>query len=140
MIFPLVAFVITLPYLIYNYRKYGSVMGLRVPIIYSFVLYLICCYFLVILPLPSHDCVAQMTGPTTQLIPFTFVSDIAREANLARAGGLDDVLRSIFLNRAFYQVIMNVGDVCAAGRVFALLLPLFTQTNGVNITTAISIL
>lgn len=114
-IFPLVAFVITLPYLIYNYRKYGSVMGLRVPIIYSFILYLICCYFLVILPLPSHDYVAQMTGPTTQLIPFTFVSDIAREANLARAGGLDDVLRSIFLNRAFYQVIMNVAMFAPLG-------------------------
>lgn len=107
-IFPLVAFVITLPYLIYNYRQHGSVMGLRVPIVYSFILYLLCCYFLVILPLPSRDYVAQLTGPTTQLVPFTFVSDIVREANLAKAGGLDDVVRSIFLNRAFYQVIMNL--------------------------------
>ena len=107
-IFPIIAFVITLPYLIYNYRRHGSVMGLRVPIVYSFILYLLCCYFLVILPLPSRDYVAQMTGPTTQLIPLNFVSDIVREVNLAKAGGLDDVIRSIFLNRAFYQVIMNV--------------------------------
>ena len=53
--FPVLAAVVTLPYLIYCYRKYGSVLGLRVPIIYSFILYLLCCYFLVIMPLPSRE-------------------------------------------------------------------------------------
>lgn len=107
-VFPLMAAVITLPYLIYNYRKRGSVMSLRAFIVYSFILYLLCCYFLVILPLPSMEYAAQMTGPRVQLAPFTFVADIIREAHLASAGGIDDAIRSILTNRAFYQVIMNV--------------------------------
>lgn len=107
-IFPIVALLITLPYLIYNYRKRGSVMSLRVVIVYSFILYLLCCYFLVILPLPSQEYVASLTGPTSQLIPFTFVADIVREAHLASSGGLDDTIKSILVNRAFYQVIMNL--------------------------------
>lgn len=107
-IFPIVALLITLPYLIYNYRKRGSVMSLRVVIVYSFILYLLCCYFLVILPLPSQEYVASLTGPTSQLIPFTFVADIVCEAHLAASGGLDDAIKSILVNRAFYQVIMNL--------------------------------
>ena len=107
-IFPILAVAITLPYLVYNYRRHGSVMGLRVPIVYSFILYLLCCYFLVILPLPSQEYVASITGPTTQLVPFAFVSDIIREARLASANGLDDAIRSILANRAFYQVVMNL--------------------------------
>ena len=68
--FPILAAVVTLPYLIYCYRKYGSVLGLRVPIIYSFILYLLCCYFLVIMPLPSREYVAKLTGPRLQLVPY----------------------------------------------------------------------
>ena len=51
---------------------------------------------------------ASLTGPTSQLIPFTFVADIVREAHLASSGGLDDAIKSILVNRAFYQVIMNL--------------------------------
>lgn len=53
--FPFLAFLITLPYMIYNYRKYGSVLGIRILVVYSFALYLLCIYFLVILPLPSME-------------------------------------------------------------------------------------
>ena len=46
---------------------------------YSFVLYSICAYFLVILPLPSREAVAQMTGPSVQLLPFSFFRDLSKE-------------------------------------------------------------
>ena len=52
-IFPIIAFLITLPYLIIEYHKYGSVPLLRSVIVYTFVLYLLTAFFLVILPLPS---------------------------------------------------------------------------------------
>ena len=52
-LFPIVAFLFTLPYVVFNYHKYGSVLSLRIIIVYSFILYLMCIYFLVILPLPS---------------------------------------------------------------------------------------
>ena len=36
-LFPFLAFLLTLPYMILNYRKYGSVNKLRVLIFYSFI-------------------------------------------------------------------------------------------------------
>ena len=53
--FPVIALLFTLPYIVYNYHKYGSILSLRILIVYSFILYLICVYFLVILPLPSRE-------------------------------------------------------------------------------------
>lgn len=76
LIFPFLAFLFTVPYLIYQYRKYGSIPILRSIIIYSFILYLLCAYFLVILPLPDMDAVKNLTTPTMQLIPFQFIKDI----------------------------------------------------------------
>ena len=80
-IFPIIAFLFTIPFILHQYHKYGSINKFRVLIIYSFILYLITMYFLVILPLPSREEVANMTSRTIQLIPFSFIGDIARETN-----------------------------------------------------------
>lgn len=76
LVFPILAFLITLPYMIKNYRKYGSIPLLRTLVIYSFALYMLTAYFLVILPLPSISEVRQLTTPWVDLQPFKFVSDI----------------------------------------------------------------
>lgn len=76
LIFPIIAFIITIPYMIRQYHKYGSIPMLRTIIVYSFVLYLLVAYLMVILPLPSIKEVSLMTTPWTQLIPFRFISDI----------------------------------------------------------------
>ena len=55
LLFPFLAAVITLPYSIVQYRKYGSVLPIRVLLVYSFIFYLLCAYFLVILPLPPIE-------------------------------------------------------------------------------------
>ena len=57
LVFPILAFIFTVPYMIFNYRKYGSVNKLRTLIVYSFILYLLTIYFLVILPLPKLESV-----------------------------------------------------------------------------------
>lgn len=103
--FPFLAFLITLPYMIYNYRKYGSVLGIRILVVYSFALYLLCIYFLVILPLPSMEEVSQMTGRRAQLIPFHFLADILKEADIVPGN-----ICSLFsvLNEALFQVLFNV--------------------------------
>lgn len=77
--FPVAAAVIALPFLIHHYRKYGSMTFARFFLSYSFVLYSICAYFLVILPLPSREAVAQMTGPSVQPLPFSFFRDLSKE-------------------------------------------------------------
>lgn len=80
--FPFVAFVFTLPYAVLQYKKYGSIPLAKVVVVYSMVLYFICAYFMVILPLPERAEVAQMTSPVIQLIPFHFISDIVMESGL----------------------------------------------------------
>ena len=81
-IFPIIAFLITLPYLIIEYHKYGSVPLLRSVIVYTFVLYLLAAFFLVILPLPSREKVLAMPTKAPQLVPFTFIKDIIATTNL----------------------------------------------------------
>lgn len=78
-IFPFLAIAVTLPYMILQYRKYGSIPWLRSVIFYTFTLYLLCMYLLIILPLPPINEVLNDTSPTTQLIPFQFVRDFMRE-------------------------------------------------------------
>ena len=81
-IFPFIAFIFTLPFILYQYHKYGSIHKLRVLIIYSFILYLITIYFLVILPLPDINSVTAPVGDTIKLIPFSFVNDFIRESSI----------------------------------------------------------
>lgn len=57
-------------------------------------------FFLVIMPLPDVEVVAQMTGPSTQLIPFRFISDIISEASTGN--------KPIYLNAAVLQVVFNI--------------------------------
>ena len=104
--FPAIAALFTLPYMIYNYHKYGSVLSMRIVIVYSFILYMICAYFLVILPLPSREAVAQMTGARAQLIPFHFISDVITEAHKAAKGALS--VMHFINNKAVFQVVFNI--------------------------------
>lgn len=77
--FPVLALLITLPYMIVNYRKYGSVNKLRTLILYSFILYLLTIYLLVILPLPDKDSIHNNYGEMLNLVPFSFVIDFIKE-------------------------------------------------------------
>jgi len=98
--FPLIAAILTIPYVIHNYHKYGSVFSFRIVIIYSFVLYLMTAYFLVILPLPDRETVAQMTSPKIQPIPLNFIFDIIKEN---RKTGI-----TLIRNKALLQFIFNI--------------------------------
>ena len=66
-VFPFLSLAISSVFFIYEYRKYGTFLVTRAVILYSFVFYLLCAYFLVILPLPAKETVAQMTGPKMEL-------------------------------------------------------------------------
>ena len=74
-IYPTIAILFTLPYLAWSYRRYGSVFSLRILIVYSFILYMLCVYCLVILPLPHGDAADNLHGHPMQLIPLDFVRD-----------------------------------------------------------------
>ena len=76
MVFPLVALVLTIPYVLYEYRHYGAIPILRTILVYSFILYMINAYFQVILPLPSRSEVAASAAKQMQLEPGHFLRQI----------------------------------------------------------------
>ncbi|MBQ1289018.1 MAG: VanZ family protein [Erysipelotrichaceae bacterium] len=69
-LFPFIAGLFTLPFIIRHYRKYGGIAVIRVMIVYSFILYCMCAYFLTILPLPSREAVAASEPLPIGWIPF----------------------------------------------------------------------
>lgn len=107
-LFPVIAVVFTIPYIAFNYHKYGSVLSLRAVIVYTFILYLLCVYCLVILPLPSPEAAAQLHGHRAQLVPFAFLGDILRNCDFqwSRPETWLSVLgTSAFLTTAFNLVM-----------------------------------
>ncbi len=106
LVFPFIAALFTFPYVFFHYRKYGSVPMFRVLIVYSFILYLICAYFLVILPLPSPEEVAKLTGPEMQLVPFQFVTDFITNTSLVVSD--PSTYLKVLGEPWFYQVVYNV--------------------------------
>ncbi|KRM94251.1 glycopeptide antibiotics resistance protein [Lentilactobacillus senioris DSM 24302 = JCM 17472] len=68
--FIFIALLAVIPYAVLQYRKYGSISKLKVLIVFSFSFYLICAYYLIILPLPSQSFVAHLHTPWMQLVPF----------------------------------------------------------------------
>lgn len=102
--FPFVAAIVTLPYLVVQYRRFGSVPWWRTFVVYLFVLYLIAAYFLVILPLPAQDVyVAHAAHP--QLTPFSFVGDIISETHVTSDPA---TWVSALKAPAVYQALFNV--------------------------------
>lgn len=81
-VFPFLAFAISFVFIIYDYRKYGIFLFRRAVILYSFVFYLLCAYFLVILPLPPREEVANYTSQIIELRPFYSVVRFLDETKL----------------------------------------------------------
>lgn len=105
-VFPFIAFILTIPFLIHQYRKYGAIPFVKSACFYSLILYLICAYFLVILPLPSIESVSKMNGPTAQLTLFRFIKDIAITTK-ENVQGLS-VIISFFKQPTVYTIIFNI--------------------------------
>ena len=104
--FPILAVIFTVPYIIYNYKKYGSILSLRIWIIYSFILYLLCVYCLVILPLPTPEKALKLTTYHTQLMPFNFIVDIFKHTHIQISD--PQSYFSLINNWAFLTTIFNI--------------------------------
>lgn len=104
--FPIIAFFFTIPFILSQYHKYGSINKLRVLIVYSFILYLMTIYFLVILPLPDIEYVKNLTTPKVQLIPFKFITDFIKETPLVITD-YKTYLKAL-TDSSFYTVVFNI--------------------------------
>ena len=104
--FPIIALILMLPYVISQYKKYGSLLIFRTTIIYSFILYLIVIYFLVILPLPPIEEVRNYKNSFVQLEPFYALTYLHQHIHF----DITDfsTYSNLFRNSYFYQVIYNI--------------------------------
>lgn len=102
--FPVLAALFTLPYLLWNYHRYGAVLSVKAVVIYGLLLYLLTVFFLVSFPLPSRASVAASPDVSPQLHLLAFVHDIERDQRLFGQSGL----LSLVHNRAFLQFAFNV--------------------------------
>ena len=82
LIFPVIAYLFTMPYAIWMYRKYGSINFIKTLIVFSMILYLECCFLLIMLPLPENSSVHTKYIDMINLKPFKFVLDFMRESPL----------------------------------------------------------
>ena len=106
LIFPLLAFLITIPYLLMQYHKYGSVPLIRSSIVYTFILYLLAAYFLVILPLPSKEEVLMMPTKDPQLIPFAFLGDFIEA--FKESSGILSFLNSPIVYTTLFNIAITI--------------------------------
>lgn len=104
-LFPLIAFLFTIPFMLHEYHKYGSIGKFKTLIVYSFILYMMTIYFLVILPLPKPGSVVEKTN-MIRLIPFGFIKDIVRESSFVLTSPSTYV--KALTEPCFYTVIFNV--------------------------------
>ena len=74
-VFPVLALLFTIPYILYEYHKYGSILVLRTGIIYTFIFYMLTSYFMTILPLPPLDSVSSDSA-CMLLVPFDAVKRV----------------------------------------------------------------
>ena len=105
-IYPLIVLIVTIPYVIYNYFKYGSVWSIRIFVVYSFILYMLCVYCLVILPLPSAQEAAKLHGHKRELEALQFIPKIFQQVHIEK----DDPRTWINLPKspAFMTNLLNV--------------------------------
>ncbi|MEG1269241.1 MAG: VanZ family protein [Oscillospiraceae bacterium] len=107
-VFPLLAAIITIPYVIHQYRKYGAMLFLRVALIYSFILYMLCAYFMIILPLPKLNSVSAAIpySQAAQLMPFHFVESFLRESGFV--AGDSSTYLSALKSSSCITVLFNI--------------------------------
>lgn len=106
--FPFIALYFTFPFAIYQYKKHGYINKFRVLILYSFLLYLITAYYLVILPLPKTRDIKSLQVPGTQyynLVPFSFIRDILKETKVVLT--MPSTYKYLLTERAFLQAAFN---------------------------------
>lgn len=108
--FPFFAFLFTAPFILIEYHKYGGISKLKSFIIYLFIYYIICAYFLVILPLPKISEVAKLTTPRTQLIPFSFITDFIKHSsfNITNPSTYLTAMKEMYFYGPIFNIILTI--------------------------------
>lgn len=115
-LFPLIAGLFTLPFVIRNYRRFGGIAVMRVMVVYSFILYCMCVYLLTVLPLPSIESVEAMELHPIGWIPYKDLAKAAREAGLSFHNLKDSAAWKTFLTCPdMFQMLANIAMLMPLG-------------------------
>lgn len=106
MAFPMIALALTIPYMFYEYRRYGAIPFLRTVLVYAFILYLINAYFQVILPLPSRAEVAASAGKGMQLEVGRTLREIRQAVSFPPHSWAE--VKAMLRKPVVYQAVLNL--------------------------------
>lgn len=81
--FPLLALICTLPYMIYEYRRFGSIPFWKTFAVYAFLFYITTAYYMVILPLPADHTIVYSYAQTPQLVLGNCFTEIAETTSFS---------------------------------------------------------
>lgn len=108
-LFPIISLLFSLPFLIIQYQKYGSSNWWRFITVYSFIFYLLVCYFTVVLPLPKRSAVSLMTSPFYDFEFGKFINIFFGQG--LRTQGFEawkEFFKSISFQQVFFNILMTV--------------------------------
>lgn len=103
--FPILCMLLTVPFLMHHYRKYGSITFSRFLLVFSFFFYLLCVYFLVVTPMPTRAEVLNYNGPRYNLKPFFVVQEMffSGEFNI-----LKPETYYLIFNQSYVEPLFNI--------------------------------
>lgn len=108
-VFPLLAIGMAFPLLVYHYARYGAVSAWQVFVNYSFYFYLLCAYFLIILPLPTRAADAALTTPTINLHPLlVYYNFRATGFSLHQPGTWLATLHAPGFQQPFFNIVLTI--------------------------------
>lgn len=82
LICPFIAIVITVPFVIVQYKKTKVINVIRCANFYLMIFFTLCAYFVTMLPFPAIKDVEKLKGPFVQLIPFYCFYDFFENSGL----------------------------------------------------------
>lgn len=103
--FPILCLLLSLPFLIHHYRKYGSITFSRFLLVFSFFFYVLCMYFLVVMPLPTRAEVLNYNGLRYNLKPFFVIPEMFMPGNF-------DIFKPdtyyLIFNQSYFEPLFNI--------------------------------
>ncbi|MGI5989393.1 MAG: VanZ family protein [Lachnospiraceae bacterium] len=103
-VFPVLALLITLPYMLIQYHRYGAVLALRTTIVYSFIFYLLASFFLTLLPLPDPSTLTHNAPVYLNL--FHEISEWKQQTGFVF--GDSSTYQVAVKNRVLWEMIFNI--------------------------------
>lgn len=111
-LYPVIVCILALPFLIWNYRKYKGLSAMRATVIFSFVFYMMCAFFLTLLPLPTVEEVLQRKPVEFNYHLFNNIIYVFKHSgmSLSNPGSIVSLSnwKKFFTSFMFFQIVANI--------------------------------